>query len=545
MPSSWSGVRDPLRAAERRADRLARGPPACSARLAAHREPAPVAPGVRPSYSACVPRPGPPDLDALARGLGELVSELLTRHHAESPDGGEPLGPVITAHLGEGAARLPVVREAFSPWDQANVQIALDAALSRPGWSSRALGVAGQARQFDGIGLNDMMSTRHFHVGALEYAVAPVGPGRTISVMDFGVLLVDSPEGPIAVFVHAARNPFGGENGIAVEVASRERADAERLVADLHALMREHDVFRGQVVTVESGHEGPAIVFVERSRLDPADLVLPDGVLDRIERHLVGPTEHRERLLAMGRHLSRGLLLWGPPGTGKTHTVRYLTGRLEGATVIILSGGALTAVGAFATMARRLAPSVVILEDVDLVAEERDYDGGSDVVLFELMNQMSGFGEDADVAFVLTTNRPEALEPALAARPGRIDLAVEIPLPDAAARGRLLELYGRGLDLRLTDPGTVVTRTEGVTASFVKELLRRAALGALHDGREHVTDADVATALDELLSETSALTRVLLGAGGEDGASPAAGWLARFPQPGPGRWDEFSAGSSV
>jgi ATP-dependent 26S proteasome regulatory subunit len=122
------------------------------------------------------------------------------------------------------------------------------------------------------------------------------------------------------------------------------------------------------------------------------------------------------------------------------------------------------------------------------------------VVLFQLMDQMSGLTEDADVAFVLTTNRPDALEPALAARPGRVDLAVEIPLPDAAARERLIDLYARGLDLRLADLDAVVTRTEGVTASFIKELLRKAAL-----------------------------TRILLGSGGDDRPRPGAEWMGRFP----------------
>src|SRR4029079_6444507 len=99
-----------------------------------------------------------------------------------------------------------------------------------------------------------------------------------------------------------------------------------------------------------------------------------------------------------------------------------------------------------------------------------------------LMNEMSGLSEDADVAFVLTTNRPDALEPALAAPPGRVDLAIEIPLPDAAARRRLLELYARGLDLTGADIDAVVARTEGVTASFFKELLRKATPAAGEDG---------------------------------------------------------------
>jgi ATP-dependent 26S proteasome regulatory subunit len=385
-----------------------------------------------------------------------------------------------------------------------------------------------------------MMRMSHFPAGSVEHAEAPVGPGRTRACVDFAVLLVSSPGGPLAVFLHRGEaDPFQRASEIELQVAAADRDRAEAFIADLRALIEEHDVFRGQVITIESSPQGTQLVFVERPEMAVAELVLPDGVIERVERHLVGPSVHRDKLLAMGRHLSRGLLLWGPPGTGKTHTVRYLTGRLTGATVIILAGGALGAVGAFGTVARRLAPSVVILEDVDLVAEDRYTPGDGSPVLFQLMDQMSGLSDDADVAFVLTTNRPDALEPALAARPGRVDLAVEIPLPDAAARTRLLELYGRGLDMRLDEPGVVVDRTEGVTASFMKELLRKSALVALEAGREQVTDPDIGGALDELLSETSALTRVLLGSGGEDAPRPGSGWLERFPE-----WEEGDGGSS-
>jgi ATP-dependent 26S proteasome regulatory subunit len=248
--------------------------------------------------------------------------------------------------------------------------------------------------------------------------------------------------------------------------------------------------------------------------MDADELVLPAGVLEAVERHVVAPTRHRDALRQAGRHLSRGVLLWGPPGTGKTHTVRYLAGQLTGATILILSGPSLGLAGAFGTLARRLAPAVVVLEDVDLVAQERTFGPfGSNPVLFELMNEMSGLAEDADVAFVLTTNRPDALEPALAARPGRVDLAIEIPLPDATARRRLLELYGRGLELDAATFDLVVARTDGMTASFFKELLRKAALSAAEEGSERVVADHVTRALDELLVERAALTRVLLGSG--------------------------------
>jgi ATP-dependent 26S proteasome regulatory subunit len=281
------------------------------------------------------------------------------------------------------------------------------------------------------------------------------------------------------------------------------------------------------VITIEADRRGGRqVVFLERPQMDERELVLPEGALERIERHVVGPSRHRDALLARGRHLGRGLLLWGPPGTGKTHTVRYLTSRLTETTVIILSGPSLGLVGAFGNLARRLAPSVVVLEDVDLVAQERTFGphGASNPALFELMNEMSGLAEDADVAFVLTTNRPDALEPALAARPGRVDLAVEIPLPAEEERRRLLDLYGRGLDLDPALRNEVVTRTAGATASFFRELLRKATLAAIEAGRAAVARDDVLEALEELQAEASTLTRVLLGSEAPNAAAPHA-WL--------------------
>lgn len=107
----------------------------------------------------------------------------------------------------------------------------------------------------------------------------------------------------------------------------------------------------------------------------------------------------------------------------------YLSQLMPDRTVLLLTGDALGAVTPACEMARELAPAMLVLEDVDLVAENREY-GHPTSLLFELLNQMDGLNEDTDVVFVLTTNRPEVIEPALASRPGRIDLAVNMPLPD-------------------------------------------------------------------------------------------------------------------
>ncbi len=216
------------------------------------------------------------------------------------------------------------------------------------------------------------------------------------------------------------------------------------MLAELDDLRARHNVYRGQVLELRQSNTGMEVLFPVLPRTERADVVLPEEVLARVERHSIGIAEQRAALRAAGQHLKRGLLLYGPPGTGKTHTTRYVVQHVPGATVLLLSGRSLHLVGAVTQLARDLEPAVVVLEDVDLVAEDRGHSHGPQPVLFELLDAMDGAASDADLLFVLTTNRAEALEHALAARPGRVDVAVEIGLPDADARRRLLEVYGRG-----------------------------------------------------------------------------------------------------
>jgi hypothetical protein len=140
--------------------------------------------------------------------------------------------------------------------------------------------------------------------------------------------------------------------------------------------MHRHRVYRGQVLALGNphgpfGHGGEMVEFPAFPEIDRDSLVLPEGALERIERHTIRFSEHAEKLLAAGRHLKRGLLLHGPPGTGKTLTAMYLVGRMPGRTVLVLSGRSYGLVAPACEQARNLQPSMVILEDVDLIAEER------------------------------------------------------------------------------------------------------------------------------------------------------------------------------
>jgi ATP-dependent 26S proteasome regulatory subunit len=162
-------------------------------------------------------------------------------------------------------------------------------------------------------------------------------------------------------------------------------------------------------------------------------------------------------------------------------------------------------------MARALQPSIVVLEDIDLIAEERTKGSACAApLLFELLKEMDGLADDADILFLLTTNRPELLEPALASRPRRVDQAIEIPTPDEECRRRLFALYGRGLTLKVVDIPRFIARTEGASPAFIRELLRRAALFA-DDDEIVVADHHLDAALHDLIVQGGELTKSLLG----------------------------------
>lgn len=313
--------------------------------------------------------------DELRAELARLVRELL--EESEESETGQPIAPVLRAHLGEAARDLPVLTESLNDWELPNLQLGLDALLAQPGWSADVIGLTGRAKRYEQFSLSDLMTDERYlpRVGAPEYVNAAVGPNQTMPCLEFAILLLRSPDGPLVLFVRRGESHGFGQPQLALQAVAPGEGAAAALLAELRRLMHEHDVYRGQVLTIAvDAHTGASrLSFLERPRLDAQELVLPDGVLERIERHVLGPTRHRDALLAGGRHLSRGLLLWGAPGTGKTLTVRYLTSVLTDATVVILSGGSLGFVGAFAGLAKRLAPSLVVLEDVDLVAQERTY----------------------------------------------------------------------------------------------------------------------------------------------------------------------------
>jgi DNA polymerase III delta prime subunit len=446
--------------------------------------------------------------------------------------GGQRLSGALHEHLGVEPHLLAVVSAPVPAHRLVDADIALSEVMAEDP-AATIIGIAGDARHH--MSLGDLVQGAlgpGMPVGQVDYDRMPTGPGKDDQrqVVTSGIRLFRFDGRPVAVRQQGMNRQFGRETGT-IEVLSQDRDVSDALMARLQELMDERSVIRGQVVTFGSDPYGPGmagVTFVERPKVDAAAVVLPDGVLDRVSHHVIGMGEHRERLLAHGQHLKRGVLLYGPPGTGKTHTVRYLLSATPGTTAVLLSGGSLRFIHDAAKVARAHQPAIVVLEDCDLVAEDRSFAPmGASPLLFEVLDALDGLDADSDVAFVLTTNRVEDLEVALAQRPGRVDLAAEIPLPDVEGRIELLRLYGGHL-FGAEAISAAAARAAGTTASFAKELVRRAVLAAaLAD--ESPSDDHLGVALDGLMSDAQALTRSLLGVGTPDGDGGGVDPMGRPP----------------
>jgi len=471
-----------------------------------------------------------------------FLDDIVNR--AEVPEG--PLLKRLRGHLGGEPTRMPVMSEELQRFEQPNLQVAMEAYLERPGHTADLIGLAAENKRNWGLGLSDFVS-RGTSPYSLRLAEGPVDwvnfhldGDRVLPVVQFGLYLITANGAPLIAFVSGPNDNMGPGRGRArVEVMAPERSVAQQFLKDITALMRERNVYRGKIVSLDPQQFGfgpqTIITFHRLPKVTRDDVILPSGVLDRIDRHAIAFSEHADKLVAAGRPIKRGLLLYGSPGTGKTLTIMYLAGRMQGRTVLLTTGRGLGMITAVTQMARILAPSTVVVEDVDLIAQERGMPGvQTQPLLFELLNEMDGLRDDIDVLFVLTTNRPDILEPALAARPGRVDLAIPLPLPDADARRRLFALYARGLDFAVTDLDKFITRTEGASPAYIKELLRKAAVFSAVDGDGatlRVTDRHLDEATEEL-TEGGRLAERIAGftrPGDEGGPPPGAMGPSGFP----------------
>jgi hypothetical protein len=285
-------------------------------------------------------------------------------------------------------------------------------------------------------------------------------------------------------------------------------------VASVGSLLRGHML---HVAPHGPSHQGQAIRVSLRPQIDEERIVLPAEVLNVVKRTIDARLRFH-RVLQHHGHISKtGILLHGVPGTGKTLVAKYLIGACQNHTAIVPAGMDRETIREAFRLAAYLQPALIIIEDVDLLGERRETNANV-TGLQELMNELDGLAPSTEAIVVMTTNRPDVLEPALASRPGRVSQAVQFPLPDRELRERLLRMFCSRADVSQVSFGTWIDRTEGASPAFLEELTKKAILSAAarsHDPSEtanvSLSDENFDQAMHELVVFGGPLTTKILG----------------------------------
>ena len=354
-----------------------------------------------------------------------------------------------------------------------------------------------------------------------QYEEVDIGETQPVRCLKNGLWLLETDGEKYAVLLAAAMRhgqPTGLQFQIAVPNGERSADLTQAFFSHLEQSVLNSESYRGKILSLEVTEHYAGMsagIRVHKLRTVERDqVILPRATLELLDRNIIQFAQQRKRLAEFGLSTKKGLLFYGPPGTGKTHTIHYLAAAMKGHTTLLITAEQVGLLNEYMTLARLLQPSIVVIEDADLIARERSTMGSAceEVLLNKLLNEMDGLRAETDVFFILTTNRPQALEAALASRPGRVDQAIEFPLPDSEGRRKLVQLYSRGMNVPEDVIALTVKRTEKVSASFIKELMRRAAQFHLERGNDQsLRTEDVKSALEEILFAGGSLNRSLLG----------------------------------
>src|SRR5574341_1027064 len=264
-----------------------------------------------------------------------------------------------------------------------------------------------------------------------------------------------------------------------LEVAAEDSSMGEACLKSILDRSIERSVYRNQTLEIayEAGTKdeyGDAerperlrVLFKDSEPVDEKDIIIDEQVRQILWRNVIDLHRRRDVLKANGVPLRRGVLLYGPPGTGKTFACRYLCGQLPETTKITVTGRALLQVNAIFSVARMLTPSLLILEDVDLVFSSREINLYSSV-LGDLLDQMDGLRPFEDIGFILTTNAIDRMEAAIKDRPGRVSQCIYFGPPKPELRVRYLRHYLRRYVTSELDVAKLVADSEGATQAFLK-----------------------------------------------------------------------------
>jgi ATP-dependent Zn protease len=297
-----------------------------------------------------------------------------------------------------------------------------------------------------------------------------------------------------------------------IETVGRTATMVTMLIFFISHLLR-NNIFGNNYTTVDSTKQKP-----DRSKLETFfGGTLPDDILD-IALYLENPESFKKS----GAKMPKGILMWGPPGTGKTTLARAIS-QACGCFFISATGTEFETMWlgeterkirnlfAFARKKQKekKRPVIVFIDEIDHIAKDRSQRGHSwfsgDVTT--LLTELDGFKQNEDIIVIGATNMPERIDPAIK-RPDRLDRAIYVGLPDQNARRKILDVHISNRKVTLEagiDLDRLAQETDGFSGAYIEALINEAAIFAIRDKRTIVKNEDVQTALQKLKQQQQAM----------------------------------------
>ncbi|NJE05273.1 AAA family ATPase [Thermococcus sp. M36] len=276
------------------------------------------------------------------------------------------------------------------------------------------------------------------------------------------------------------------------------------------------------VVELLPSEKDPSVLgfeVIERPEVSYKDIGGLNKQLQELREAIELPLKHPELFERVGIEPPKGVLLYGPPGCGKTLMAKALA-REVNATFIRVVGSELVRkfigegarlVHELFELAKEKAPTIIFIDEIDAIGAKRmdETTGGEREVnrtLMQLLAEMDGFDPRGNVKIIAATNRPDILDPALL-RPGRFDRLIEVPLPDFRGRLEILKVHTRKMNLRDVDLRVIAELTEGASGADLKAIATEAGMFAIRDRREYVTQDDFLRAVEKVFGAEQRLAQ--------------------------------------
>ena len=266
-----------------------------------------------------------------------------------------------------------------------------------------------------------------------------------------------------------------------------------------------------QVLDDETDSRAQAMEVTESPDVTYADIGGIDDQIREVREAVEDPLENPEQFETVGVEPPSGVLLHGPPGTGKTMLAKAVANESD-ATFIKMAGSELVRkfIGEGARLVRDLfelaaerEPAVIFIDEIDAVAAKRTdskTSGDAEVqrTMMQLLSEMDGFDDRGEIRIMAATNRFDMLDEAIL-RPGRFDRLIEVPEPGPEGRRRILEIHTQDMNVAAgIDLGTVAADLDGYSGADIASLATEAGMFAIRDGRTEVAQEDFERARDKL-----------------------------------------------